>query len=230
MLIQALTFDFSAPPPIMSSDAYQRKYFFEKIAPYYNISVDLPTFGFYTNFLRKAIDILAPQKGEKILDLCSGTGRAASWIAQAAGEKGEVIGMDVAKRMVEVATNRYRGLGNLIFLQKDVTQSWGYQNHFDGIFTSFAFHELTEAKRSGVLEQSYLALKERGRMVIADFNPEISGRSKTFLLIFFKLFGRDNLNFFSIDQKEMLKKVGFKWIKIFPVLTGILKISLALKE
>ena len=198
---------------------HHRIHFFEKIAPYYDISVDLLTFGLYAKFLKRAVTILAPQKGEKILDLCSGTGRAASWMAQAVGKEGEVIGMDVAKRMVEVATNRYRRLGNLIFLQKDVTQSWGYQNHFDGIFTSFAFHELTEAKRSGVLEQSYLALKERGRMVIADFNPEISGRSKTFLLIFFKLFERENLNFFSFDQKEMLKKVGFKGIKIFPVLS-----------
>jgi ubiquinone/menaquinone biosynthesis C-methylase UbiE len=209
---------------------HHRIHFFEKIAPYYDISVDLPTFGLYAKFLKRAVTMLTPQKGEKILDLCSGTGRAASWMAQAVGEEGEVVGMDVAKRMVEVATNRYRRLGNLIFLQKDVTQSWGYQNHFDGIFTSFAFHELTEAKRSGILEQSYLALKERGRMVIADFNPEISGRSKTFLLIFFKLFERDNLNFFSIDQKEMLKKVGFKGIKVFPVVAGILQISLALKE
>ena len=209
---------------------HHRIHFFERIAPYYDTLIDLLTIGLYAKFLKRAVTILAPQKGEKILDLCSGTGRAASWMAQAVGEEGEVVGMDVAKRMVEVATNRYRRLGNLIFLQKDVTQSWGYQNHFDGIFTSFAFHELTEAKRSGILEQSYLALKERGRMVIADFNPEISGRSKTFLLIFFKLFERDNLNFFSIDQKEMLKKVGFKGIKVFPVVAGILQISLALKE
>lgn len=209
---------------------HHRIHFFEKIAPYYDISVDLPTFGLYAKFLKRAVTILSPKKGEKILDLCSGTGRVASWMAQAVGEEGEVVGMDVAKRMVEVATNRYRRLGNLIFLQKDVTQSWGYQNHFDGIFTSFAFHELTEAKRSGVLEQSYLALKERGRMVIADFNPELSGASKTLLPIFFKLFEKENLNFLSFGQREMLKRVGFKGIKIFPVLAGILQISLALKE
>jgi ubiquinone/menaquinone biosynthesis C-methylase UbiE len=132
--------------------------------------------------------------------------------------------------MVEVATNRYRRLGNLIFLQKDVTQSWGYQNQFDGIFTSFAFHELTEAKRSGVLEQSYLALKERGRMVIADFNPEISGRSKTLLLIFFKLFERENLNFFSFGQRKVLEKVGFKRVKVFPMVGGLFQITCAQKD
>jgi ubiquinone/menaquinone biosynthesis C-methylase UbiE len=214
----------------MSPNSNHRIDFFEKIAPTYDFFLDLLTFGLYDKFLKRAVTILSPKKGEKILDLCSGTGRAASWIAQAAGEKGEVIGMDVAKGMIEVAKKRYGRWGNLFFLQKDVTQSWGYQNHFDGIFTSFAFHELTEAKRSGVLEQSYLALKERGRMVIADFNPELSGRSKTLLLIFFQLFERENFNFFSIDQKEMLKKVGFKGIKTFPVLAGILQISLALKE
>ncbi len=204
--------------------------FFERIAPYYDTLIDLLTIGLYAKFLKRAVTILAPQKGEKILDLCSGTGRAASWMAQAVGEEGEVVGMDVAKRMVEVATNRYRRLGNLIFLQKDVTQSWGYQNHFDGIFTSFSLHEIPELNRSRVIEQSYLALKKKGRMVVADFNPEISGRSKTFLLIFFKLFERENLNFFSFDQAKTLEKVGFEEIRIFPVLAGLFQITCAQKD
>ena len=46
----------------------------------------------------------------------------------------------------------------------------------------------------------------------------------------FKLFEKKNLNFLFINQSEMLKKVGFKGIKVFPVLAGILQISLALKE
>jgi ubiquinone/menaquinone biosynthesis C-methylase UbiE len=215
---------------VLNLNADHRTALFSNIAPYYDLSVDLLTFGFYAKFLRKAIDILAPQKGEKILDLCSGTGRVASWIAQAVGEEGEVIGMDVAKRMVEVAANRYRGLGNLIFLQKDVTEPWGYQNYFGGIFVSFSLHEISELERPRIIEQSYLALKEKGRMVVADFNPELSGRSKTLLLIFFKLFERENLTFLSFGQKEILMKVGFKRIKIFRALAGILQISLALKE
>jgi len=138
--------------------------------------------------------------------------------------------MDFAKRMVKIAKNRYGGLENAIFLQKDVSQPWGYQNHFDGIFTSFGLHELPEAERFVVIKQSHLALKGRGRMVIADFNPEISGWAGTILLIFFRLFEKENLNFFSFDQREVLMKVGFKKIKMFPVLGGILQISLALKE
>ena len=214
----------------MSSDAYQRKYFFSKIAPYYDNLIDLLTFGLYPKFLRKAINILAPQKGEKVLDLCSGTGRADSWIAQAFGEKGDVIGMDVSKNMIEVARKRYGALKNVIFIQKDVTETWGYQNYFDGIFTSFSLHEISESGRPRVMEQSYLALKERGRLVIADFNPKISGWRETILFVFFKLFEKANLNFFFFNQTKTLEKVGFEEIKIFPVLAGLFQITCAQKD
>jgi len=212
---------------VLATNPHQRITFFEKSAPYYDIFVDLLTIGQYAEFLKRAIKILAPGKGEKILDLCSGTGRAASWIAQAVGDEGEVVGMDISKSMVEFAKRKYEGLKRVVFLNKDVTKPWEYQNYFDGIFTSYAIHELPEKKRLGALEHSYLALKEKGRMVIADFNPQVSGIRKTILLAFFKLFERDNLNFFSFDQNEMLKRVGFKRIENFPVLAGIFQITLA---
>jgi demethylmenaquinone methyltransferase/2-methoxy-6-polyprenyl-1,4-benzoquinol methylase len=203
---------------------------FEKIAPHYDLLLDLLTFGNYAKFLRKAVKVLGPKRGEKILDLCSGTGRVASWILQAVGEKGEVTGMDITQSMIDVSRNRYGGSGNLIFLKKDVTQPWEYQNHFDGIFTSFALHELPEKCRLGVLEQSYSALKGKGRMVIADFNPHVSGIARMISLAFFKLFERGNLNFFDFNQNETLKKVGFKKIKTFSISDGILQITLARKS
>ena len=201
--------------------------FFGKSAPYYDTILDLLTFKQYAGFQKRAMEVLAPQSGEKILDLCSGTGRVASWIAQAVGEEGEVVGMDISKSMVEFAKRRYEGLKRVVFLHKDVTKPWDYQNYFDGIFTSYAIHELPEKKRLGALEHSFRALKERGRMVIADFNPQVSGRGKTILFAFFKLFERDNLNFFSFDQNEMLRKVGFKKIKAFQILAGMFQITLA---
>ncbi len=201
--------------------------FFGKSAPYYDTILDLLTFGQYAKFLKKAVEILAPQKGERILDLCSGTGRAASWMATAVGNGGEVIGLDITESMVKVAKERYGRLKSLLFLQGDVTKPFGYEGYFDGIFTSFALHELPEKYRPGVLEKSYLALKEGGRMVIADFNPQVPEKSKTISLIFFKLFERGNLNFFEFDQNEILRKVGFNRVITFPVLGGILQITLA---
>lgn len=213
----------------MYSDSHRRKDFFEKIAPYYDLFLDILTIGMYAQFLRKAVEILAPKKGERILDLCSGTGRAASWIAQAVGKDGEVIGMDVAKRMVEVAMDRYGKSGKVTFLQKDVIEPWQYRNHFDGIFTSFSLHELPEEGRWEILEQTYQALREGGRMVIADFNPHVLGRSKICLLIFFKIFERENLNFLSFDQNEILRRVGFTKVNTYAALANFFQITLAIK-
>jgi ubiquinone/menaquinone biosynthesis C-methylase UbiE len=193
------------------------------------MALDLLTLGGYVHFLKRAVEILAPQRGERILDLCSGTGRVVSWISPEVGKEGEVVGIDSASRMIEVSTSRYKGLENAFFLQKDVTESWEYENCFDGIFASFALHELPGSERMGVLRKAYVALRERGRMVIADFNPQVSRASKTISFTFFKLFERENLNFFSFHQREMFGKVGFKQIRTLLVLGGILQITLASK-
>lgn len=214
---------------MLANNPFPRISFFERSALYYDFALDLLTFGRYAQFQKRAIKLLAPEKGEKILDLCSGTGRAASWMAAAAGDTGEVVGLDITESMVTVAKERYGGIRNLIFSQRDVTKPFGYQNYFDGIFTSFSIHELPEAKRLEALAHSYLALKEEGRMVIADFNPQVSGLGKAVLLLFFNLFERDNLNFFSFDQNKILKKVGFKEVETFPVLAGIFQITLVHK-
>lgn len=210
-------------------DSTHRIDFFAKFAPYYDLALDVLTFGRYAEFQKRAIKVLAPERGEKILDLCSGTGRAASWMVTAAGDTGQVVGLDITESMVKVAKERYEGMRNLIFLQRDVTEPFGYQNYFDGIFTSFAIHELPEAKRSAALAYSYLALKEEGRMVIADFNPQVSGVGKAVLLLFFRLFERENFNFFSFGQNEILKKVGFKEVETFPVLADMFQVTLARK-
>jgi len=201
--------------------------FFAKSAPYYDTLVRLLTFGGYQNFLRKAAKILAPQRGEKILDLCSGTGKVASWISSAVGEEGRVVGMDITQSMIDVANDRYKGLTNVTFIKQDVAQPWDYRDDFDGIFTSFSIHELPEKYRAGVLERSYAALKKDGRLVIADFHPQPAGMAKFISLIFFQLFERRNLSFFSFTQNETLRKAGFRKVRTFPVLGGIFQITLA---
>jgi len=148
-------------------------------------------------------------------------------MAEAVGKEGEVVGMDITQSMIDVAQERYGALVNIIFLKKDVTQSWEYRDHFDGIFTSFSIHELPEKYRVGVLERSYLALKGQGRMVIADFNPQPSGMAKILSLFFFKLFERKNISFFSFPQNEILRRVGFRKVRTFPVLGGVFQITLA---
>jgi ubiquinone/menaquinone biosynthesis C-methylase UbiE len=210
----------------MGTASQSRIDFFERIASCYDPLLDILTLGLYATFLKKAVGVLNPERGEKILELCSGTGRAVSWMAHRVGEEGEVVGMDLAERMVQIAKKRYGPLRNLTFLKKDVTEPWDYENYFDGIFISFSLHEIPAPGRMGILRQSHRALRERGRMVIADFNPQISGPGRIPLFIFFKLFERDNLDFLFFDGDAMLKKVGFTQIRNYPILGSLLQITL----
>ncbi|MCX8117431.1 MAG: class I SAM-dependent methyltransferase [Desulfobacterota bacterium] len=204
--------------------------FFQRLAPHYDLLLDLFTFGGYRTFLRKGFGVLAPEKGEAILDLCSGTGRVAHWIVQAVGSKGRVIGMDITPRMVEVARGRSKGLRNLFFIEQDVTQPWPFQGPFDGIFISFGLHELPDRQRLGVLKRSFSSLKKGGRMVIADFNPEPCGLARTLLLLFFNLFERRNLNYFGFNLPMALKEAGFGRFQIASSAAGLLQITLARKD
>jgi len=206
-----------------------RRHVFETIAPYYDFLVDLFSFGFYARFLKKAIRILAPSEGEKVLELCSGTGRVASWIARSVGDRGRVIGMDLAPEMVETAERRYGNRENLIFLEQDVTEPWTIREPLDAVFTSFAVHELSEEGRMRTFERSYTTLNKDGRLVIADFDPQVSGMGGIILRIFFEIVERPNLDFLSFKQEELLTQIGFKRIQTVPVLGGLLRITLARK-
>lgn len=214
----------------MSPSFDRRAYFFNKIAPNYDSFLDLLTFGAYAKFLKKAIRILAPMSGERVLDLCSGSGRVAAWISEMVGEEGVVVGMDKAEGMIDAAKNQYGQSKNLVFVKQDVTRAWSYRNPFDGIFLSFSLHELPEQSYGRVLEQSYQALSDKGRIVIADFNPQVTGRKGTLLQIFFKTFERANLGFLEFRLREALREVGFQKIRSAPALGGILQITLAYKR
>jgi SAM-dependent methyltransferase len=128
-----------------------------------------------------------------------------------------------------VARKRYGRFRNLEFRLQDVTQPWRLQDQFDGIFIAAALHELPESEREGVLRQSCSALKETGRMVIADINPEASGGKKDVLVSFFRLFERPNLSYLFFKQEEALRKAGFRRIENFPRFFGLLQITVALK-
>lgn len=55
-----------------------------------------------------AVSVLAPSAGERVLDVACGTGNAALLVAAAGAE---VVGIDLAERLVEVAAERADGAG-----------------------------------------------------------------------------------------------------------------------
>jgi ubiquinone/menaquinone biosynthesis C-methylase UbiE len=81
------------------------------------------------------------QPGQKVLDLATGTGMVAIEAAQIVGDEGQVIGIDIATEMIELARKKVAALGlnNIEFQTADAEALDLPANSFDLIFCSSAF-------------------------------------------------------------------------------------------
>ncbi|HLW02623.1 MAG TPA: class I SAM-dependent methyltransferase [Ktedonobacterales bacterium] len=102
------------------------------------------------------IELLAPQPGERILDLGCGTGHLTAQIAAAGAE---VVGMDKSLGMIEEARKQYPDLRFEVGDGAD----FAFDAPFDAIFSNAALHWMTEPER--VVVCMARALKPGGRLV-----------------------------------------------------------------
>lgn len=130
--------------------------------------------GFVTSYGEAVLDLLAPQPGERILDVGCGTGHLTHQIA----ERGAVpVGIDPSPAMIEAAQAAYPDLD---FRPYDAAD-FSFPEPFDAIFSNAALHWVTDAENAARCMSN--ALKPGGRFVI-----EMGGKGnvQTILQTFFK--------------------------------------------
>ena len=103
------------------------------------------------------VELLAPQPGERILDLGCGTGQLTAQIAESGAE---VVGMDKSPQMIAEARRLYP---QLQFQQADA-HDYETSVPFDAVFSNAALHWMTEPNR--VVGCIARALKQNGRLVV----------------------------------------------------------------
>ncbi|MUL35974.1 class I SAM-dependent methyltransferase [Gloeocapsopsis dulcis] len=118
--------------------------------------------SFVSELATNLIDLLAPQAGERILDLGCGTGFLTDKIAS---QGVEVIGIDYATTMIEQARDKYPQLHFEVLDARNLH----YQEEFDAVFSNAALHWITEPEK--VIFGIHQALKPGGRFV-AEFGGQ----------------------------------------------------------
>lgn len=106
------------------------------------------------------LELLAPKRGQKILDIGSGSGWTTAILAQVVGPKGQVIGVERIEELVHMGSANLKNYG---FKWARIEQSSDWlgipeEAPFDRILISAAADELPEE----ILEQ----LKTDGRLVL----------------------------------------------------------------
>ena len=113
------------------------------------------------------LKLLAPQPGERILDLGCGTGHLTQKIADTGAR---VIGIDSSSAMIEQAQTSYPGLQ---FRVADATH-FAFDEPFDAVFSNAVLHWIPAAEQ--VIACVWNALKPGGRFV-AEFGGKTNIRA-----------------------------------------------------
>ena len=119
--------------------------------------------------LRKRIpDFGGMTPGDKVLDVCCGTGDQATQLARLGIE---AYGIDLDPKMITVAQNKRKkyGKGNLHFQLADATALPFEDGLFDFATISLALHEKSLETQEKVVAEIRRVVKKGGSLVLADY-------------------------------------------------------------
>lgn len=101
---------------------------------------------------------LQPEKGQKILEIGSGSGYQAAILSELAGEKGKIYTLERIKALADFAKKNLKSYKNVSVLHADGTKGYEKAKPYDRIVVTAAASELPMA--------IFRQLKENGLMVI----------------------------------------------------------------
>jgi len=109
-------------------------------------------------------------KGQRALDLCTGTGSVAAELAKRVGESGLAVGLDFSRGMLEKAKKKASRLhlNQLHLVQANASQLPFRRSSFHGVTCSHAFYELKGDERARAIHEVASILMRGGRFCLME--------------------------------------------------------------
>jgi ubiquinone/menaquinone biosynthesis C-methylase UbiE len=149
----------------------ETKAFYNKIATVYDLLAEHSE----QPMREIAIKMLAPARGERLLEIGFGTGHVLAEIARAVGPTGEVVGIDISEKMLAQAKEllERENLAPRVTLDCGDAEDLPYpSDSFDGIFMCFTLELFDTPDMPRVLAQCKRVLRSGGRIVVAAVSKE----------------------------------------------------------
>ena len=152
-------------PSALNADLQKRiqRYGWDRAADHYE-----PLWRAQLGHARAAVlEFAAPAPGERVLDVACGTGLVTFEAARAVGPEGNVLGIDVSRRMVDLSSRRARALevANCSFSPMDAEMLALPDASFDLVLCALGLMYVPEPERA--LREMQRVLRPEGRAVIA---------------------------------------------------------------
>ncbi|MBN1802442.1 MAG: methyltransferase domain-containing protein [Candidatus Lokiarchaeota archaeon] len=178
---------------------------------------------FQFNLGLKAIEMLKPKDGEKILDIGCGNAMTTIEIAKLIPH-GNITGIELSEHMIEQAKKNLQKNNILnVNIIHDNALDINFRNQFHAVFSNSALHWIINLERMYTL--LYNALKTGGRLMVQTGLKEINALFKTIQTLendkkyhtYFQSMDFPWRFLTSFETEEILEKCGFCAIQIEPI-------------
>ena len=142
---------------------------FDSVAPKYDLMNDLMSAGMHRAWKAFTIAISGVRRGERVLDVASGSGDLASAFARRVGEEGQVWITDINGAMLARGRDRMLDAGRpLPLAQCDAEKLPFKTDSFDCVSVAFGLRNMTH--KDAALTEMRRVLKPGGRLLVLEFS------------------------------------------------------------
>jgi len=144
---------------------------FNRVAPKYDFMNSLLSMGIQHAWKRAAIRMLGILPGDKVLDVCGGTGDLSILAARRTGAQGQVVIYDINRAMIEAGRHKidpFSDLAHIAYVQGNAEQITFPDDTFDAAMVGFGIRNVTHLKRG--FGEMHRVLKPGGKMLCLEFS------------------------------------------------------------
>ncbi|HTL79992.1 MAG TPA: methyltransferase domain-containing protein [Candidatus Babeliales bacterium] len=186
----------------------------ERAAFTYNAAADFfdaSPLGFWEYFGRRTIELASLPSGSRVLDVCCGSGASALPAAETVGPEGKVIGVDLAKQLLELARTKaiQRHLKNIEFELGDMLSMRFPVESFDAVVCVFGIFFVPNMAKA--VSELWSRVRSGGKLAVTTWGRDFCEPASTAFWCSIKNVRPDLYKGFNpwdrIDNPESLRKV-----------------------
>jgi len=141
---------------------------FADIATKYDFANDVLSFGIHRLWRKKLVKLAGISKGDRVLDLCCGTGDLAFASNDIVGEKGSVKAIDFVPEMIELAKEKAsKDERSPEFSVGDAMNLTMPENSFDAVSVGFGIRNVDDPAKCS--REVLKVLKSGGKFAVLEF-------------------------------------------------------------
>ncbi|MDX2100756.1 MAG: class I SAM-dependent methyltransferase [Leptolyngbyaceae cyanobacterium bins.59] len=134
---------------------------------------DAPALSFWNRFGQQTIDRLSLRPGDRVLDVCCGTGASAIPAAVRVGATGSVLGIDLAESLLQLARHKaqQQGLEHVEFQAGDFETLGLPDESFDAVVCVFGIFFVSEMEAA--VRELWRMVRPGGKLAITSWGEQV---------------------------------------------------------